>query len=129
MKVKRSKHAIFYIRNPDVERGLFALKKIELALDNYLTKKLEENGYVGRCDLCGHRKKLLQDHDHDNGLCRGKLCHGCNLGLGVFKDDPFKLYKAIEYLKKWRLLHSKYTKKERKKARYRSWRKSPAIFR
>jgi hypothetical protein len=30
---------------------------------------------------------------------RGILCNNCNVGLGLFKDDPSLLYKAITYLK------------------------------
>jgi len=41
------------------------------------------------------------DHNHENGQIRGVLCHGCNLGLGGFKDNPNLLLKAIRYVRYW----------------------------
>jgi hypothetical protein len=40
------------------------------------------------------------DHCHKTGKLRGLLCSGCNLGVGIFKDDPALLYAAISYLEK-----------------------------
>lgn len=67
----------------------------------------------GGCAICGTPKPPRTrgwhvDHDHacckDYPTCgkcnRGILCHDCNLGLGNFKDNPFRLLAAIEYLRK-----------------------------
>ena len=59
------------------------------------------------CVICGSRAGLTIDHDHSCcpgksscGKCvRGVLCSTCNTGLGMFKDNPFLLTKAIDYLK------------------------------
>ncbi len=40
------------------------------------------------------------DHDHKTKKVRGLLCGSCNMGLAVFKDNPFVLINAIKYLKK-----------------------------
>ena len=38
------------------------------------------------------------DHCHKSGQIRGLLCNACNKGLGLFKDSPIILEKAIKYL-------------------------------
>ena len=64
-----------------------------------------------RCALCGKKethkdsrsgkiRELSVDHNHETDGIRGLLCGNCNRGLGMFKDDPRLLLKAIQYLKK-----------------------------
>jgi len=53
----------------------------------------------GRCAIC--RDPMLDphvDHDHQTGEVRGLLCRPCNLGIGNFRDDPFLLHAAVDYL-------------------------------
>lgn len=55
----------------------------------------------GCCALCGDppkRKQLALDHDHRTGRVRAFLCHPCNGALGLFRDDPERLARAIRYL-------------------------------
>ncbi len=55
----------------------------------------------GRCDICqGVPPKLFVDHCHVGGHVRGLLCHGCNTGLGGFKDSPVAMQAAIRYLQR-----------------------------
>lgn len=62
-----------------------------------------------RCGICrtqdpGGRGDWHFDHDHrccKRGCpkCfRGLLCSQCNLGLGLFKDDPERLSAAIDWV-------------------------------
>ena len=39
------------------------------------------------------------DHIHGTKIVRGLLCRGCNVGLGMFKENPQTLEAAIKYLK------------------------------
>ncbi|WP_432158660.1 endonuclease domain-containing protein [Streptomyces sp. bgisy153] len=82
--------------------------------------KVSPDGYAallaaqgGGCALCARppgRRALAVDHDHaccprkgsrgtTCGRCvRGLLCATCNVGVGVFGDDPARIRKAAAYL-------------------------------
>lgn len=64
---------------------------------------------AGRCGICRRtltnnvlndeeKLTLHVDHNHKSGEVRGLLCSNCNTGLGLFKDDPRRLKRAIRYL-------------------------------
>jgi len=57
---------------------------------------------AGLCDICkgpSEEGRLLSvDHCHKTGKVRGLLCGPCNRALGLFKDDPILLQKALEYV-------------------------------
>lgn len=63
------------------------------------------------CETCGkeftgpNTGKLgyRLDHDHATGQFRGWLCFECNIGLGMFRDNPAVLRRAAEYLERPRL--------------------------
>ena len=72
------------------------------------TKLKQKQG--GVCAICGTdtptlnhnetRPNLYVDHCHTSGAVRGLLCGSCNVGLGLFKDNPERLKAAIQYLTK-----------------------------
>jgi hypothetical protein len=43
------------------------------------------------------RSNRVMEHDHRTGELRGVLCDNCNVGPGMFDDDPGRLARAIEY--------------------------------
>lgn len=51
-----------------------------------------------QCAICGATDKLCWDHNHATGKFRGTLCNTCNLGIGLLKDSPYLLERAIEYV-------------------------------
>lgn len=56
-----------------------------------------------KCAICNNppisfKPVLYIDHCHTTGKVRGLLCHFCNAGIGMLKDNPDLLRKAITYL-------------------------------
>ena len=76
------------------------LKKYNLTPEKYAELL---NAQKGVCAICGGVNKkdgnLNIDHDHETGRVRGLLCHNCNSGLGMMKDDPEIMTKATQYIK------------------------------
>lgn len=57
------------------------------------------NAQSNKCLICqGDLDRPHIDHNHQTGQIRGILCHWCNTGLGMFKDNPEFLESAIRYL-------------------------------
>lgn len=55
----------------------------------------------GLCAICGNPPRsrgLSIDHNHATGEVRGMLCGPCNRAIGLFRDDPSLLLKAVQYL-------------------------------
>ena len=57
-----------------------------------------------RCPLCQRRfnksRKPHHDHNHATGKFRSMLCGSCNGMLGLARDDPKVLKRAVKYLEK-----------------------------
>lgn len=87
---KKTPRCSIAIKEQKHNRGRHGLRDID-------AKAMRLNSF---CAICGSSDKLVVDHDHNTMKIRGVLCHYCNIGLGLFKDNPELLSTAIEYLKK-----------------------------
>ncbi len=62
------------------------------------------NAQKGKCKIClqfrvkGTDRRLNIDHCHKTGKIRGLLCYACNTALGMFRDNPKILMRAVRYL-------------------------------
>ncbi len=61
---------------------------------------------AGTCPLCLTAKPLEQDHDHETDLCRGQICHACNVHLGRFDRPIAEIQRFLEYLRFWAEQHA-----------------------
>lgn len=62
----------------------------------------------GKCAICGskgfvmnkdrHKRLLVIDHCHSTGKVRGLLCHQCNQGIGMFKENLEFLKNAVKHV-------------------------------
>lgn len=52
----------------------------------------------GRCAICREEAELFTDHSYRTGKTRGLLCRQHNAALGMFKDSPTLLKRAVAYL-------------------------------
>jgi hypothetical protein len=55
-----------------------------------------------KCAICQQERPLVLDHCHKSGKRRSALCTCCNAGIGMFRDDPALLQRAIAYLERHR---------------------------
>ena len=85
------------LKNPKLGRTEHLKHSYGLSLSDF---DLLVSQQSGKCAICGANTKLFVDHSHDSLVIRGLLCNKCNLGLGLFNDNPELLKQAAEYLKR-----------------------------
>lgn len=69
-----------------------------MSIENFEKLKQDQNSLCGIC--LEKPDKLHVDHCHLTQKIRGLLCRACNTGIGLLKDNPVLLEKAIAYLRK-----------------------------
>lgn len=90
-----------YVYSPNKQRELTLKNKYGIAIETYNQLLIKQQN---SCALCGttvvgrNQKNFCVDHNHETGEIRGLLCFNCNIGLGMFKDSPKLLQRAIQYL-------------------------------
>jgi hypothetical protein len=100
----------------DKENLHWAISRFGITADEYLSLLARQGG---GCALCGlpedasgtglrKKKRLSVDHDHEHcGMSRackecirGLLCHGCNVGLGMFEAKERTRHRFADYLER-----------------------------
>lgn len=101
---ERKQARILYYKDHELNKDKLRHKVRQV---NYGISKSEYEDLIqkqqNKCAICssssaGGRGSWHVDHDHVTGKVRGLLCHCCNTGLGLFKDNKNLLLKAKEYL-------------------------------
>lgn len=82
---------------PEERRRSRLRVKYDMTPDDYERMFAEQEG---RCWICRiEHPKLFVDHDHETGVVRGLLCHGCNVALGWLRDSAEAAERAALYLR------------------------------
>lgn len=63
---------------------------------------LPDDSKCAICHISLTRKNFASDHCHQSGRSRALLCRHCNVGLGMFKDNPTRLRAAARYVEAFR---------------------------
>jgi Recombination endonuclease VII len=107
---KLAYHREYNQKNPHKRRSKHLADSYDLTIEQYAAMHTAQEG---KCAICRREEKtrnrvatgdmrlLAVDHDHTTGKVRALLCGDCNRGLGMFGDDPARLFAAIQYLAKW----------------------------
>lgn len=83
----------------DCRRARVAMKKYSITRERYAELRSR-----GTCDLCGTAAlnragyAMHIDHDHATGEVRGVLCQHCNVMIGMAREDPEILRRAIDWI-------------------------------
>lgn len=83
---------------PERDRDQKLRRRYGIGLAEY-NQMLEDQDF--KCLVCKidiESKTAHVDHNHATKRVRGLLCHHCNTGLGLFKDQPSVLVDAATYL-------------------------------
>lgn len=84
-----------------IDTKKWCLKRFNLTLKDY---DIMFDNQKERCGICNIKLERISkgthlDHDHKTNKVRGILCHNCNIGLGMFKDNADFLINTIKWLK------------------------------
>lgn len=92
----------YYRRTGGASQHKAWIKQYGITPEDYQQMMDEQEGKCVLCrEECSSGQRLSVDHNHDTGKVRGLLCRNCNRGLGLLKEDPSVLLRAIEYLGKY----------------------------
>lgn len=70
-------------------------KRYNMTIEQFDAIKADQGD---KCPICREREATVVDHCHTNGHVRGLLCKQCNGAIGMLRDDPINMLRAVEYL-------------------------------
>lgn len=50
------------------------------------------------CAVCGEKRKLVVDHNHQTNAVRELVCSPCNTAIGLLQEDTKRIWRVVEYL-------------------------------
>ena len=100
MDCKSERDREYYLRTKDKAKNSFLQNSYGITTRDVESMRVEQDY---KCKICGDDESgrgLFVDHCHDTGAVRGLLCHTCNAGLGMAKDNIEILKSMIKYLER-----------------------------
>ena len=86
----------------NTRRESWLKKEYGISVEDYDALLLKQENKCAICDI--HQMELKKsfdvDHCHKTNKVRGLLCNCCNQAIGLFKDSPENVKRAIEYLRR-----------------------------
>jgi predicted secreted protein len=95
----------YYADNWVQKRACNLKSKFGISMADYERILAEQGGVCAICKKAetakwrSRTRRLAVDHDHDTDEVRGLLCMACNMGIGMFADEPDVLEVAAKYLR------------------------------
>lgn len=88
-------------RNKKRIKSLNLKRLYGITIEEYEEMFAKQNGCCGICKRpqSKFKRALSVDHSHRTGNIRGLLCLSCNRAIGIFRDSPELLKRAVKYLK------------------------------
>lgn len=83
--------------NPQAYADISLRSRFGITLEQYEDLLRAQDSVCPIC-LCKPVSPVV-DHDHKTLEVRGILCRTCNIGIGMLKDDPELIKRALTYLK------------------------------
>lgn len=92
--------------NREANRRRAFVRSYGITLDEYEKLRADQGGVCAICGKdqpgidrrTGKPRRLAVDHCHETARVRGLLCGNCNVGLGMFADNPGLLRRALGYV-------------------------------
>lgn len=85
-------------RYAEQARARYLKNKYGLAVEQVDEMCLAGCSICGTTEWTGKHKIGYVDHNHATGEVRGILCAQCNVGIGMFGDDPERMRRAADYV-------------------------------
>jgi hypothetical protein len=95
----RERQRAYRRANPDRDRAGHLKRRFQLTLREYERIRRLQGGGCAICDDApSERIALHVDHDHGTKEIRGLLCVRCNNAIGLFRENPDVMRRAIRYV-------------------------------
>lgn len=99
----KSRPAAAQEQHRKTQRRSYLKRKYGVTMEWYEDKLKEQKGLCAICscdssELRSRDAMFCVDHCHTTGQPRALLCHKCNAGIGMLKDNPILVARAWTYL-------------------------------